>query len=274
MANVMNIDFLSFLLPLLVTGIFSGVLAGLLGVGGGIIIVPVVYFILKFQSYSLDVIMHSAIASSLGVIVFTSMSSIYSHYRLKNINIIIVKKWLFGIIFGSIIGSILASFLSGNLLIYIFIFLAIIISINMFLNKKIIILNDIPKNPISNNIISFLIGYLSVMIGIGGGSFSVPILTACGRKIHEAVGTSATLGFFIALPGALIYSLTGLSNPSLPPFSIGYINLPIVLIISSMSIISAPFGANFSVRLDQILLKKIFAVFLITTCISLIMNQL
>ena len=258
----------------LLTGLASGFVAGLLGVGGGIIIVPVTYFILLQLGYSSEVVMHVAVASSLGVICFTSISSIRSHLKLKNTNLNIVKKWALGIVSGSILGSLSASFVSGDNLVIIFIILAFSISINMLFQSKPIILNtDLPSSKMINYSISLLIGFFSSIIGIGGGSFSVPTLTMFSKKIHEAVGTSAVFGFLIAFPGAVTFSITGLVKEGLPLYSIGYINMLIVLIISITSVFTAGYGARVSTNLDKILLRKIFAIFLLLTCASLIIEH-
>ena len=119
----------------------------------------------------------------------------------------------------------------------------------------------------------FLIGYFSVLIGIGGGSFTVPILTTFGKSIHRAVGTSASIGFFIALPGFITYILTGWLVADIPRYSIGYVNLPIVLSVASISILTAPLGAKLSGRVNKRVLKKIFAVFLLIICINLIIEN-
>ena len=269
----METELLRFIIPILITGFFSGLLAGLLGVGGGIIIIPVVFYILTNFNYSTDVVMRVAIASSLAVIFFTSISSIYSHYKLNNIDILIIKKWFSGVITGSICGALFASFINGNILVIFFVIIASFVAFNMLLNVNIVITKDLPKSFLINNIISFLIGYFSVLIGIGGGSFSVPILTAFGRNIRRAVGTSATIGFFIAFPGFITYILTGWLATDLPRYSLGYVNLPIVLSVASISILTAPLGARLSSRVNKRILKVFFAVFLLIICINLIIEN-
>ena len=264
----------SLIIIFLVTGIISGFMAGLLGVGGGIIIVPISYFVLLYLGYSSDYAMHIAIASSLGVICFTSISSIRSHIKLRNVNFSILRKWSPGIVLGSILGSYGASLISGQVLVNIFILLAFLIALNMAFQKNpIIISKDMPKFKLVNLVISFLIGFMSVLIGIGGGSFSVPTLTMFSKKIYEAVGTSAALGFFIAFPGAIILMLSGSDIDNLPPFSIGYLNIAIVLLISSTSIFTANFGARVSVNVNKVTLRRIFSIFLLFTCISLIIEH-
>ena len=256
------------------TGLLSGFLAGLLGVGGGIIIVPITYFVLINLGYSIDVVMHVSVASSLGIICFTSISSIRSHIKLGNTNVQTVKKWAPGIILGSIAGSLLASNIPGEVLIIIFICLAFVISINMGLQQKpFFIGNDLPNSKSINFLISVLIGFLSVLMGIGGGSFSVPILTMFSKKIHEAVGTSAVFGFFIAFPGVIIFMITGSFKENIPDYSIGYVNILIVLLVSITSVFSANFGAKIASKINKFTLRRIFAIFLLFTCASLIIEH-
>ena len=270
----MEIEIFSLVIFFLITGIFSGLFAGLLGVGGGIITVPISYFVLLHQGYSIEVVMHVAIASSLAIILFTSISSIRSHLKLNNVDKMVIKKWYFGIIVGSIIGSLLASKINGEVLIFIFIILAIGISLNMFFQKKIkIIRDDIPDSLLINFFISGNIGFLSALIGIGGGSFSVPTLSIFSKKMHQAVGTSAVLGFFIALPGAISYVFLGINIENLPPYSLGYVNLLIVFLVTSTSVFTANIGAKISSKIDKDNLKRIFAIFLLCTCVSLVIEH-
>ena len=263
-----------FIITFLLTGVLSGFLAGLLGVGGGIIIVPVCYYVLINLGHSIEVAMHVSIASSLAVIVFTSISSIRSHLKLDNVEGNVIKKWFSGIIIGSLLGSFIASKINGEILVLIFVCLAFLIAINMFFQKQIkMIKSDLPRSFFLNLLISGNIGLLSSLIGIGGGSFSVPALSIFSKKIHKAVGTSAVLGFFIAFPGAISYMLLGLNNENLPDYSIGYVNPLIVALITSTSIFTANIGAKISSRINKEILKKIFAIFLLCTCISLVIEH-
>ena len=269
-------DFLSILLIFffLLIGLASGFIAGLLGVGGGIIIVPATYFILLYLGYSSSITMHIAIASSLGIIFFTSISSLRSHIKLQNVNFVVIKKWVPGIVIGSIIGSYCASSINGETLVLIFVSLLFFVSINMFFQKKFIVIREaFPKNFVINFTISNIIGFLSVLIGIGGGSFSVPTLSSFSIPLHKAVGTSSVIGFFIALSGVIIFCITGTGIEGLPPFSLGYANLLIIFLVSCTSIFTANIGAKLSLKTKTSTLKKIFAVFLFCTCISLIIEH-
>ena len=192
----MGSEFLYFLIILLITGIFSGLLAGLLGIGGGLITIPVIFYILNFYGFSKDIIMHVAIASSLGVICITSISSIYAHYKLGNIEVNVLKKWFVGIILGSISGAIFASSINGNILVFVFVIISSFVAISMFLNINIILRTDLPINLLFNNIISFCIGCLSVLIGIGGGSFSVPIFNNIWQKHSSCCRNFSKYWFF------------------------------------------------------------------------------
>ena len=147
------------------------------------------------------------------------------------------------------------------------------VAISMFLDINIVLAKNMPQNFFLNNSISFLIGFFSVLIGIGGGSFSVPTLTAFGKNIHRAVGTSASIGFLIALPGFITYASTGWMIEGLPKYSFGYVSLPIVLAVASVSVLTAPLGAKLSNKANKNTLKKIFAIFLLLVCVSLVINQ-
>ncbi len=250
-----------------------GCFSVLIGIGGGLVIIPVVFYILNFYGFSKDIIMHVAIASSLGVICITSLSSIYAHYKLKNIEVDVIRKWFTGVILGSIFGAIFASSMNGNVLVIIFGIIASTVAISMLLDINIVLAKNMPQNFFLNNSISFLIGCFSVLIGIGGGSFSVPTLTAFGKNIHRAVGTSASIGFLIALPGFITYVSTGWMIEGLPKYSLGYVSLPIVLSVASISVLTAPLGAKLSNKANKNTLKKIFAIFLLLVCVSLVINQ-
>ena len=258
----------------LLTGLLSGFLAGLLGVGGGIIIVPVCYYVLIGLGNSIEIAMHVSIASSLAVIVLTSISSIRSHLILDNVESMVVKKWFSGIIAGSLLGSFLASKINGEVLVIIFVSLAFLISVNMFFQKQIkIFRNELPKSFFFNFFISGNIGLLSSLIGIGGGSFSVPTLSFFSKPINRAVGTSSVLGLIIALPATISYMFLGLNIENLPNYSIGYVNPLIVVFVASTSIFSANIGAKISSKINKDLLKKIFAIFLLCTCVSLVIEH-
>ena len=174
--------------------------------------------------------------------------------------------------FGSILGAIFASSINGNILVIFFVLIASIVAISMFSNINFILANDLPPNFFLNNFISFFIGCFSVLIGIGGGSFSVPILTAYGKNIHIAVGTSSSIGFLIALPGFITYASTGWLVEGLPRYSIGYVCLPIVLAVASISVFTAPLGAKLSNISNKKTLRKIFAIFLLLICVSLVID--
>ena len=143
----------------------------------------------------------------------------------------------------------------------------------LFQQNPIIVSKDIPSSNIINFLISSSIGFLSATIGIGGGSFSVPTLTMFSKKIHEAVGTSAVFGFLIAFPGTLTFIYTGSNINELPIYSLGYVNIIIVFFISITSIFTAGIGAKVSSNIDKLVLRKIFAIFLLLTCASLIIEH-
>ena len=139
--------------------------------------------------------------------------------------------------------------------------------------KPYVILEDLPKSKSINFCISSLIGFFSVLVGIGGGSFSVPILSMFSKQIHEAVGTSAVFGFLISLSGVIMFMITGSFKENNPDYSIGYVNIIIVLLVAVPSILTANIGANFASKVNKIVLRRFFSIFLLFTCVSLIIEH-
>ena len=199
----MSNDILSlipFALVISLSGFVSGFIAGLLGVGGGIIIVPVLYHFLSLVGVPQDVVMHISVATSLAVIIPTGWRSYKSHQENDNIDYTVLKSWLLPTIFGSIIGAIIAGLISGFWLTFIFAFIAFFVSINLFINKEEFKIGDnIPKG-LFGSLLPLSVGTLSSMLGIGGGTFNVSLMTMFGKTIHKAVGTASGLGFYLGVP--------------------------------------------------------------------------
>jgi uncharacterized protein len=252
----------SFWLAYLAFGAVAGIIAGLLGVGGGIVIVPALIWFFTAQGFSPDVIMQMALGTSLAAIVFTSLSSSRAHHRRGAVIWPIVIHITPGILVGTFAGSCVAARLPTAFLKGFFVFFLYYVSIQMILNIK-------PKP--SRQIPGWLgmfgagggIGAVSSLVGIGGGTMSVPFMTWCNVPMHVAIGTSAAIGFPIALAGAFGFIVNGLSAPNLPPLSWGYIYLPALFGIAVVSILTAPFGARLAHKLPVATLKRYFAVFLL-----------
>ncbi|MGC6531150.1 MAG: sulfite exporter TauE/SafE family protein [Candidatus Puniceispirillaceae bacterium] len=249
------------MIPLLLTGLLSGFMAGLLGVGGGIIIVPIMAFLLDYSGIHTTTPMHMAVGSSLAVIVPTSLISARSHYRLGNIDAWVLYRLGPFVFLGAFGGAVLASLIDNQALKVIFGTLAVLIGVS-FLIKIVVILDGLP--PFFGRIITGgLIGLISSLIGIGGGLLTVPTLLSCGWDMRKAVGTSALMGLVIAIPGMISFILVGFGATGDLPFATGYVWWPAVLIIATGAYVTAPIGAKLSSRVDKILLRRIFACFLI-----------
>jgi len=246
----------------LATGLFTGFLSGLLGIGGGLIIVPILSFIFALLGFPAAYIMQMALGTSLAVIIITSTASSRAHHSHQNVDWDIVKKVALGIMLGTFLGSLVAAKFDTNLLkalFIIYVFLAAFQILNNYTPNPVRIL---PARPALDCVGAF-IGWVSSFVGIGGGTLSVPFLIYCNVNTKRAIGTSSAIGLPIALAGAIGYMVSGLSISDLPAKSLGFVYLPAFAIIAAASLISAPFGAVLVQKLAVKKLKKIFALLLI-----------
>ncbi|MFC4273309.1 TSUP family transporter [Sneathiella chungangensis] len=251
------------------TGILGGLLAGLLGVGGGIVIVPVLYNILPFFGVDDAIRIHVAIGTSLATIIPTSISSARSHYKKGAIDMALLKSWGPVIFIGVIIGTVTASFSNAGVLTLVFAVLALLVAANMaFRPENAHLADGLPKSPIKE-LIALFIGGFSAMMGIGGGTFTVPVLTIFNYPIRKAVGTAAAIGLIIAVPGTIGFLISGLDADNLPPGNIGYVNILGFLMIFPLAALCAPLGAKIAHQINANLLKKAFAFFLFVTSLRM-----
>lgn len=260
-------------------GVCVGLLAGLFGVGGGILVVPVLTVLFRKMGMEESIIAHSAIGTSLATIFFTSFSSFYTHHLKKAVLwrfVVIVSP---GIILGSYLGSLFASSLKSHVLLAIFICFAYIFSFRLILSSftsasstkgptspnKDIIYPYQKKNfgtIISRSLAGIAIGFSSALVGIGGGVFSSAYLLYLRTPIHLAIGTSSAIGFPIAVSATISYIIIGWNEPNLMEYSLGFVYLPALLGIVAGSIPSAILGARLSHRLDKNKLRLFFGCFL------------
>lgn len=245
----------------LLVGLVAGILAGLLGVGGGLVIVPMLVFCFGIQGMDPELTMHLALGTSLASILFTSVSSFMSHHRRGAVDWDIVRKIVVGILVGTFLGTFVASRLSSDFLKGFFCVFLYLVATQMILNKKPAPSRGLPGTPGMLGTGS-LIGVISSLVGIGGGSLSVPFMLWCNVPAHRAIGTSAAIGFPIALAGALGYILNNLHADNLPSHSLGYVYLPALLFVVCASVLTAPLGARLAHALPVDKLKKAFALFL------------
>jgi uncharacterized protein len=255
--------YIPFALGLALTGMASGVMAGLLGVGGGIIMVPAMVLAYELLGYNPDVIMHVAVGTSLAVIVPTGLRSARSHDRRGAVDGKILRLWGLYIIAASLLGGLMAGLYSAQVLKIIFGGMALFIALNMVLPVQKKMMERLAGVPMANRISAAVIGYISALMGIGGGSLTVPTLTAFGVPIHTAVGTSSALGVLLAVPGALGFIVSGWPATGTPPLSIGFINIPSLILIGGFATLTAPLGVALAHKLDARMLKIVFGVFLV-----------
>ncbi|MDX1654131.1 MAG: sulfite exporter TauE/SafE family protein [Candidatus Competibacteraceae bacterium] len=259
------------LLFYLALGAFAGILAGLLGVGGGLVIVPAVAWMLALQGVDDSRIMHLAIGTSLATIVVTSLSSIRAHHRRGAVLWPVFVQLAPGIVVGALLGSLIAAALPGASLQMVFGVFVLIIAAQMGFGFRPIPHRNLP-GPAGMAAAGALIGMLSAIVGIGGGSLTVPFLTWCNIAIRSAVATSAACGLPIAVAGTLGFAVTGWGEAQLPSWSLGYIYLPALMGIVTASVLSAPLGAKLAHVLPTGSLRKIFAVFLAMVGVKMLLG--
>lgn len=267
---------ISQLLPIIIglafAGVLAGTLAGLLGVGGGIINVPVLFFL--FQSFGVDSsnAMVIATGTSLAAIIPTSLSSINAHNKRSNIDWLLIKRWLAFMVVGVLLGSWLVTIVDGRYFTIVFALIALFMAYNLsFRANSAALFDHLPAMPFQG-FFGTVIGFFSVMAGIGGGTLGVSVLTAFNYAIHRAVGTSAAFGLLISVPGA-IFLLLFAQTPTNAPFGTwGYINFLSLLVLIPLSVAFAPVGVWLGAKLDANKLKKIFAVLLTFTAVRMLMQ--
>lgn len=249
---------ISLIIGLLALGAAVGFAAGLLGIGGGMLMVPFMTMILTAKNFPQEHIVHMAIATSLATIMFTSISSVRAHHARGAVLWPVVKLLVPGILIGSWIGPWFGAKMSSSGLALFFAVFVAFSATQMLLDKKPAASRDLPAAPGMFGV-GGLIGMLSGLVGAGGGFISVPFMTWCNVNIRNAVATSAALGFPIALAGTLSNIYNGMKVPDLPPGALGYIYLPALVVIAIASVATAPLGAKTAHSLPLQTLKKVFA---------------
>jgi len=255
----------------LLLGAFVGLLAGLLGVGGGLIIVPILAAMFIYNGLPYEIVMHLALGTSLASILFTSISSVYSHHKHQAVNWSHVSKLSPGVLLGAWLGGIFASTLSTDILKPVFAIFELLVAAYMLWGIKAQAHKDTPTL-LNFTISGGFIGYISSIVGIGGGTMTVPWLMWHGSNIHMAIATSAAIGFPIAAGGTVSYLYAGWQHDLLPQYSIGFIYLPALISIIVSSVVFAPLGASLAHKLDVKKLKQIFAFLLISLAIYLLLS--
>lgn len=252
-----------FISVLAVASAVAGFLAGLFGIGGGAIIVPVLYQALTFLDTPDSVRMHLAVGTSLAVIVPTSISSFRAHYRNKAPDMQLLRSWILSVPLGVILASIIVADTSSSVLRGVFAIIAVLIGLRMIFNRdNWHLAGDLPGNPI-RTLAGLLIGFLSALIGVGGGILVNTFMTTFGRPLHQAVATSSGVGILISIPGAIGFIWAGWGSPNLPIYSTGYVNWIAFALTIPITLFMAPIGANMAHRLDRRRLETAFGIFLL-----------
>jgi uncharacterized membrane protein YfcA len=259
----LSIDIVVLIGVLLAAGFASGIIAGMLGVGGGIVLVPVLFQTFMFLGLPEHLQIHMAVATSLAIICFTGAQSARSHLARQAVDVDILKSWFFFVILGALCGAIAARFIAPVGLKLVFAGLTLFMGLRMLLSR-----DGGQGSPHELGLGlqktgATLIGFFSALMGIGGGTLSVPLLGMSGRDVHKAVGTSSALGVVIAVPATLGFIVAGWHIRDLPDYSLGYVNALALGVIIPTSMLGAPLGARLAHSLAKPTLTYIFAGFLL-----------
>jgi uncharacterized membrane protein YfcA len=263
----------AFIIPLLFLGALSGLLAGLLGVGGGLVLVPVLAWMLGSQGVPPESIIQTSIGTAFGVIFFTSLSSLRAHHKAGAIRWPVVMQFTPGILIGSLLGAKLAHWLPTRELGLIFSFFIFFSGIQMLLDKKPKPTRELPGATGLAGM-GVIIGVLSALVGAGGGFVAVPFMAWCNVNLKNAVATSAAMGFPIAVFSSVGYVVNGWSAAGMPAWSVGYLYLPAMACLASISVLTAPIGAGLAHRLPVKTLKRIFACMLFVLALVMLKKVL
>ena len=254
---------------LMAVGAVAGVLAGLLGVGGGIVLVPAFYYVFSALGHGGPNLMQVCVATSLATIVVTSLRSVRAHMAKGAVDTDILRGWGPGIVIGALLGSLVATQLRSEWLTAIFAGLALLVSGYMALSRPHWRLADRMPTGWRRYLFSPGVGFLSVLMGIGGGSFGVPLMTLHAVPIHRAVATAAGFGMLIAVPAVLLFVVLPAGGAT-PPLTVGLVNVPAFLVVIAMTLLTAPLGARLAHRMDPGPLKRVFAVFLFLVALNML----
>ncbi len=263
---------LSALLPmmalLVVIGAFAGVVAGLLGVGGGIVLVPAFFYAFTSLGYGGQQVMQICVATSLATIVVTSPRSVMSHHKKGAVDWQMLRDWALFIVGGALIGTLVASQVKSSVLQVVFGVLAGLAGLYMAFGRAEWRLGDrLPGQP-ARGIMGSALGFCSAMMGIGGGTFGVPMMSLYGVAIHRAVATAAGLGVLIAVPSVVGFLFVPVQNA--PPFTLGAVNLPAFLVVIGSTMLTTPWGVKLAHSMDPKPLKRAFAIFLTLVALNML----
>lgn len=258
------------LVLLLVTGAVAGVLAGLLGVGGGIVLVPAFFYVFGALGFEGPQLMQMCLATSLATIIVTSVRSVHSHNKKGAVDWDVLRTWALGIVIGAALGMVTAANLRSGTLQMIFGVLALIVGLYMAFGRSSWRLADAMPTGVKRMAASPVLGFMSVLMGIGGGSFGVPFMSLHGVAIHRAVATAAGFGVLIAVPAVIGFLFVPIDPAMRPPYTLGAVNLVAFVVVIAMTLLSAPWGVALAHAMDAGPLKKAFGVFLTLVALNML----
>lgn len=265
-------DLLPMLAVLLVIGAFAGVVGGLLGVGGGIVLVPAFFYAFGHLGYGGDQLMQVCVATSMATIVITSLRSVSAHNRKGAVDWEVLKTWGPALVIASALGTFVAGTVSSVTLQAVFGVLAGLAGLWMAFGRDTWRLGDaMPGQPV-RSLLAGAVGFFSAMMGIGGGTFGVPLMTLFGLPIHRAVATASGFGILIAVPSVLGFLLLAVADA--PPYSVGAVNLPAFLVVIGTTLLTTPLGVRLAHAMNPKPLKRAFAVFLTLVALNMLRKVL
>jgi uncharacterized protein len=274
----MHANLVNWFVPLaamLGAGLFAGFAAGIFGIGGGFVVVPALFVVLPLLGGTHEAIAHVAIGTSAATIIVTSIRSLLAHAKRGAVEFEVLRAWAPWIILGDGVGVLLAGHVDGRVLTIIFASGVFLMSLNFLLPKvggKVI--SDEMPSGIARVGIAGGLGTFSALLGIGGGTIAIMVMTLCGRSIHRAIATASGIGTLIAIPSAIGFALIGLKETGLPWGSLGFVNMPATLAIASMSVLTAPLGVAAAHSLPAGLLKRIFGIYLVIIAFIMFRNAI
>lgn len=267
-------EMVSLLAVLVAAGLFGGLIAGLFGVGGGTVIVPALFYAFEVLGVGGSANLHVAVGSSLLTIVATSWRSLSAHRAHGAVDEAVLKTWTPCVGFGALIGALVAGLTSMQGLALVYGVSLTLIALQMgLLPERFHLRSDLPTGW-GRRITGTIIGGLSAMMGIGGGSFGGLMMTLCGRPIHQAVATASGFGLVIGTMATLGFVVFGWGAQGRPPLSLGYVNIPAALIVGALTVLVAPWGARLAHRLDRMTLRRAFAAYLMLTALLVLVRAL
>lgn len=252
---------MEWVLAYLLLGALAGLFGGMFGIGGGTLLVPVLFLLFEKQGFHLTHLLHLALGTSMSVILFTALSSMWKHHQHHAVNWSVVRQITPGILLGTLLGALFATSIAPQSLAIFFAGFVLLAALQILLNIRPQATRQLP-NMAGMTLTGVFTGWLSSLVSIGGGTIIVPFLLWCNVPVRNAIGTSAAIGFPVAMGGTIGYIVTGLSVHNLPPSSLGFVYWPALIWVALTSVFTAPLGAKITHQIEIALLRKLFAILL------------